>query len=127
MSKPIAYYAHSMHLYGSKQEDRDVKLLESLGYSVINPGSTEIQVELEYWMKDNSEKEAMAFFKEYAEECDLLAYRCHVDLKIPSGVMQEIDWAIAYGNPVLELPTITQARRMTLEETREYLKYNGQR
>ena len=69
----------------------------------------------------------MDLFKKYIDSCDILAYRSHVDLRIPSGVMFEVDYAIEINKPVFELPTLTTQRRMTYEETIEYLKYNGQK
>lgn len=124
------YYAHSMHLYGTPQEQRDVELLESMGFTVFNPNNPAIQNEVNSF-KTNPElfevDNVMDLFKVYIKSCDILAYRSHVDLRIPSGVLFEVDYAIEINKPVFELPTLTTQRRMTYPETIEYLKYNGQR
>lgn len=123
------YYAHSMHLYGTPQEQRDVELLESMGFTVVNPNNPKVQKDVEVFKLTQSPGtgNVMNLFKKLIETCDILAYRSHVDLRIPSGVMFEVDYAIEINKPVFELPTLTTQRRMTYEETIEYLKYNGQR
>lgn len=123
------YYAHSMHLYGTPQEQRDVELLESMGFTVVNPNNPKVQKDVEVFKLTQAPGtgNVMNLFKKLIETCDILAYRSHVDLRIPSGVMFEVDYAIEINKPVFELPTLTTQRRMTYEETIEYLKYNGQR
>lgn len=123
------YYAHSMHLYGTPQEQRDVELLESMGFTVVNPNNPKVQKDVEVFKLTQSPGtgNVMNLFKKLIETCDILAYRSHVDLRIPSGIMFEVDYAIEINKPVFELPTLTTQRRMTYEETVEYLKYNGQR
>ena len=38
------YYAHSMGLYNSPQEARDIETLENLKLEVLNPNSVEISI-----------------------------------------------------------------------------------
>lgn len=124
------YYAHSIHLYNTLQEKRDIELLESMEFEVLNPNGKIIQRQYEKFKKHPGGLyivDPMAYFKELVDRCDVTAFRSHVDLKIPSGVMYEVDYAVKIGKPVFELPTLTQSRRLTVDETREYLKYNGQR
>lgn len=126
MSKKV-YYAHSLHLYNTPQEERDVILLEQLGYEVINPNNFEIQDTYNAWCKGVADVDKMKFFEWVVKKCDVVAFRRHVDMKIPSGVMYEVDYAFSRGIPTFELPTILPSHKLTVEETREYLKYNGQR
>lgn len=35
--KPVAYYAHSMETYGTEIESKDIEVLQTLGYEVVNP------------------------------------------------------------------------------------------
>lgn len=124
------YYAHSMHLYNTFQEKRDLELLHSLGFEVLNPNSDKNQKGYEQYKNHKSGRfliDPMGYFTDLVDKCDVTAFRSHVDLKIPSGVMYEVDHAIKIGKPVFELPTLTKSRKLTLEETREYLNYNGQR
>lgn len=119
------YYAHSMHLYNTPQEIRDIQLLESLGYKVVNPNTPEVQQEVEELKKDNPEY--MDIFDKIIAKCDLLAYRCHANLKIPAGVWKEIGFAKNRDLPIIELPTLIDSRELSVNETRQYLHYNGQR
>lgn len=119
------YYAHSIHVYNTPQEKRDITLLESLGFEVYNPNNEEARLGLEKWKSDG--KHTMWFFKKLIDDCDFLAYRSHPDLSIPSGVFFEIQHAIEKKKQIIELPTITSKRVLTYEDTLKYLEYNGQR
>lgn len=123
------YYAHSMHLYNTPQEKRDIELLEKLGFEVLNPNNRNSIIEYEEWLKKNkiSDLGKMEWFEYLVNDCDCVAYRSYVDLKIPSGVLFEVEYAMKINLPVFELPTITESRRMSIKETREYSSYNGQR
>lgn len=88
------YYAHPMQLYGTPQETKDVQLLESLGFHVINPNVPE------YKTKD------MAYFCDLAAKADLVAFRSLPDGKISPGVALELKRA----RQVLELPNDTERR-----------------
>ena len=121
------YYAHSLHLYNTPQEKRDVELLENLGYEVLNPNSEEVASGFQEFRKTVDEFKYMQYFEDLVKKCDVVAFRRHVDMKIPAGVMKEVDCAIIHNIPVFELPTILQSQKMTVVETREYLGYNGQR
>jgi hypothetical protein len=66
-------------------------------------------------------------FRPLAEGCDLFVFRALPDGRIPAGVMQELMWARAVGRPILELPSGTLGRAMSVESTREYLHEVGQR
>jgi hypothetical protein len=136
MKKKI-YYAHSMSLYNTPQEKRDIELLENLGFEVVNPSSKELEKEVRNIKlcgeglrktKDEISRTIMDFFfKEVIPECDALAYRSFIDLKIGAGVSGEIKCAEKLGLPIIELPTITSARALDIEETRTYLKLLGER
>jgi len=114
------YYAHSMHLYGSAQEARDIKLLEDLGFEVVNPNTPEHQLEAK-----TSGEMTMAYFERLAERCDALAFRALPDGNISAGVFTEIIGV--EGKPVIELPWGVSRRGLSIGDTREYLKELGQR
>lgn len=121
------YYAHSMHLYNTNQEKRDVATLEKLGFEVLNPNQEEYQKGyLEYRDKHGGEN-AMDYFGLLIDKCEALAFRAHVDGKIPSGVGFEVNYAVETFVPVFELPTLIKSRNLDVEDTRLYLQLNGQR
>jgi len=121
------YYAHSMHIYNTPQELRDIELLTKMGYEVINPNKSKTQAEYDDYVMINGKNDSMKYFEYLIDKCDLLAYRSHVDLKIPSGVGYEIKYAIEKEKLIFELPTLVSERFLSLDDTRAYLRYNGQR
>jgi len=126
-SKLKCYYAHSMHIYGSLQEARDMTLLEKLGFAVINPSEKSFAAAYETWKKANPYERAMRYFEDCVMSCDVVAFRAHIDGKIPSGVGAELEAALKVGIPVIELPSLVSGRMLSLKDTVEYLKLNGQR
>jgi hypothetical protein len=139
------YYAHCMALYDTSQEARDMRLLEHLGFAVINPNNPSINVaceqrrsQLERLRDDVRPDESLAisniggiimeeFFRPMVRSCDALAFRALPDGRIPAGVTREIDWAQQDHKMVFELPSNLLSRRMSVEATREYLREIGQR
>lgn len=121
------YYAHSMHLYNTPQEKRDVELLEKLGFKVINPNSEETQKGVEEYKKIYGAENTMKYFNDILLECDALVFRAHIDGKIPAGIGYEINVILSVGRPVIELPTLLESDFMSINETRQYLALNGQR
>lgn len=127
MNKKI-YYAHSMHLYGSAQEQRDITLLESMGFTVINPSSPGVQNDFKKHNESNPNREDyMDFFAEVINHCDFVAFRPHIDGSIPSGVGYEIKKALEFNKGVIELPNLDSRRFLSVEDTRLILGYLGQR
>lgn len=121
MNKKI-YYAHCMSLYNTKQEIRDVELLEKLGYEVVNPNLSCHQENCRQFGNP------MEYFTELIKEhCEVLAFRALPDGKIPAGVLKEVQFAIDNDIPVFELPINIKLREMSLEQTRAYLMEVGQR
>lgn len=131
----IVYYAHSVHLYGTEQEQRDMRTLKQLGFEVVNPSIMAIQVRLDMAKeKYNDAKGEVDFakcmeevFYPILDECDALAYRAHIDGKISTGVGTELKYMISRGKPIFELPTIINSKFLSVEDTAEYLKYLGKR
>lgn len=131
------YYAHSMSLYNTPQESRDIKLLEDLGFEVVNPNDPMLKDEVErikfhaideQLTKDQvSERIMKHFFENVIPQCDALAYRAFIDQKIGAGVWGEIYCALELKKPVIELPTITVGRMLDIKETRNYLELLGER
>jgi hypothetical protein len=120
------YYAHCVAIYGSKQEERDVKLLESFGFEVNNPNTPEHQKG--YMKIKDADGDAMTeYFKSRVEENDILAFRANPDGNIPSGVHKEIRWAMEDGMDIIELPCGLLRRGLSYELTKEYLMDIGER
>lgn len=113
-----AYYAHSMHLYGSKQEERDISTIQSLGFTVVNPADQIHQAR---------GASAMTYFRQLVRTCQVLIFRALPDGKIGSGVAAEIAQARADNIPVLELPWGETRRVLSVEDTRSYLGELGER
>jgi hypothetical protein len=119
MNRLKCYYAHSLHLYNTSQEERDVLLLESLNFKVINPNA---QRHFEAY-----KKEGMDYFANLVKSCDVLAFRAYPNGKIPAGVHFEATFAINNDMPVFEIPWGFNRRGLSVEETREWLHELGQR
>lgn len=119
MTKKKVYFARPINLYGTKQDERDIALLSTLGFENINPNKEELQ--------RRYQKEGMTVFTEIVKDCDILAFRSFPDGKISAGVYKEIIEAVDSGLQIIELPTITETRVLSVEDTRSYLKYLGNR
>jgi hypothetical protein len=113
------YFARPINLYKTPQDERDLLLLKNLNLDVINPDKEELQ--------KRYKEEGMSVFIQAMQDCDVLAFRSFPDLKISAGVKKEIDEAIEKGKIIFELPTITENRCLSVEDTRSYLKYLGNR
>lgn len=111
------YYAHCLAIYNTLQEQRDVKLLESLGFKVVNPNQPKYQ--------EKYKTQGMFFFKKLVQSCDIIAFRSLPSGEIPAGVAAEIDNGLSI--PVIELPSGISRRTLTVNQTREYLREIGQR
>ena len=114
-----AYYARPINLYGTPQDARDIKTLETLGFEVVNPDKEELQ--------KLYAKVGMNVYLDVVNYCDLVAFRSFPDGKISAGVAKEVEQALTTGKPVLELPTITEQRVLSVNDTRSYLSYLGNR
>lgn len=121
------YYAHCQAIYGKPIEQRDIALLESLGFEVVNPGLPEHGTACKAFAAENLGFTKMDYFIKLVRGCDALAFRALYDGSIPIGVVKEIECAKHDRKPVIELPSGMQLRALTLEQTREYLGEIGQR
>jgi hypothetical protein len=113
------YYARPISLYGTKQDERDLKFLEAMGFEVNNPNKAELV--------ERYKTEGMEVYFQLVRDSDALAFRAFPDGKLGAGVYKEILVAQESGKLVIELPTITSARVLSVEDTREYLKLLGTR
>jgi len=113
------YYAHSLAIYNTQQETRDLDLITKLfiDYTIMNPNTIEVQ---------KAYKGKMDLFKIMIEECDLFIFRALPNGKIPAGIAKEIGYAQDIGMEILELPCLT-GRTMTVDDTRQFLKEIGAR
>jgi adenylate cyclase class IV len=113
------YYARPINLYNSAQDQRDIELMQRLGFEVLNPNKEKLQ--------ERYKTEGMDVFLQAVTDCDALAFRSFPDLSISAGVKKEIDKVIELNKPVIELPIITSNRVLSVEDTREYLRCIGAR
>lgn len=122
----VVYYAHTLSLYDTAQEARDILTLQDLGFTVISPNTEPIQRVV---AKAKSRgHDVMLIFEAIIQRCcDALAFRALPDGAISAGVAREIDAAAAQDLPIIELPNGLMRRALTVEQTREYLKDTGQR
>lgn len=118
-NKIKVYYARPINLYGTPQDKRDIELIEKLGFEIINPNK-EI-------LAERYKKEGMDVFLEAMKDADALAFRSFPDLSISSGVWKEINQAVEDNKMVIELPTLTTKRWLSVEDTRAYLSLLGNR
>ena len=114
-----AYFARPIHLYKTKQDERDILLIKNLGFEIVNPDKEELQ--------RRYKKEGMAVFTKAVKDCELLIFRAMPDGKISAGVFKELKQAQADDKPVLELPTILESKVLSVEDTRTYLRLIGNR
>lgn len=114
-----AYYARCMAIYGTPQEQRDWYQIEQVLKMPIIKFPRQDYIN----QKKNAGENVMeTVFKPLVFSADILFFRGLPDGRIPAGVGQEIKWAREKGIPVLELPSSTNKRTISIEETREYLR-----
>jgi hypothetical protein len=89
------FYSHSMKLYGSAAERRDIALIEKrfAGSEVVDPSALQSQVEV------GRETE---FFLMLLDTCDSLVFVRHFG-NVTMGVKPEVEHALSTGKPVYEL------------------------
>lgn len=113
------YYAHSVGIYNTPQEQRDIELLSKLEFEVLNPNQM---------VHDACYKtDGMSYFKRVMDSCDALAFRANPGGSINAGVVWELQYMLGQGKPVIELPTLVARNNLSVEDTRNYLKEMGQR
>lgn len=116
------YYAHCMNIYNTKQEERDLELLKSLGFEIINPNLEEHQNTCQHY------RNPMDYFVDLVNDhAEALAFRALPNGQIPAGVYKEIQTALHKSIPVFELPVNVELRNISVEHTRAWLKELGQR
>lgn len=126
----MIYYAHCMAIYNKPQEKEDIEILKKIGFDVLNPNSPLHSNKVNFIRGNGgSGADVMEYFKSIVEsdEIDALAFRALPDGSIPAGVAKEIDVAMQCGKPVIELPYHESRKKLTVQETRTYLKKVGQR
>ncbi len=116
------YYAHPITLYNTPQEERDLAFLNFLWpeAEIYNPNS-----------KHDTKKYkefGMQWFLDRVGDCDLVVFRSFPGGKIGAGVWSEIEYGETICEiPVMEIPIIMESRRLTVDDTREYLNHGGKR
>ena len=124
--KKKVYYAHSMALYNTPQEQRDIQTLLDLGFAVYNPNNPIVASQCERHKKEDGDY-MEKIFGPLILDCKALAFRAFGDGKIGAGVMKEIKMADEYGIPIFELPSAISERGLSVAVTRERLSELGQR
>lgn len=142
--KRIVYYAHCQSIYNTPQEQRDLELLKTLGFEVLNPNEKEHQEKAAAIKKETMEQGAqldkdrfvdarpafwrdiasskvMQYFEGLVNVSDFVAFRALPDGRIPAGIAKEI----SLGKPCFELPSGIIKRIISVAETREYLQETG--
>jgi hypothetical protein len=114
------YYAHGVNLYGTEQEDRDMRMLSDLGLCPENPNQLIHQ-------EGYKEKGMLYFVEEILPKMYACAFRGYPDGSIPAGVAKEVSFFLDKDLPVFELPHFALRRILTVGETRLYLRECGQR
>jgi hypothetical protein len=119
------YYAHCIAIYNTHQEKRDLATLRALGFEIFNPNQPRIDQTVRD-LKEAKVENYMDVFKGLVSNCQAFAFRALPGGAIPAGVQKELDWAIEMGLPIIELPTLV-GRKLSLDDTRQYLAEIGQR
>ena len=115
----LAYYARPMNIYHTPQEERDKMEIGKGGFIPIEIDKPAIQrVAVE---------SGMDVFRAMVLSADALFFRGFADGSIGAGVGKEIEWAREAGLPVFELPSQTDRRVLSVEDTRAMLAELGQR
>lgn len=121
MRKLKCYYAHTMTSYGSTIEEQDLGTLQSLGFEILNPNHPDHQLGCEQYADLNGKDKIMEYFGNLVMSCDVIAFRSLPNSDILSGVAFEIQKALEYSIPVIELPCSLNNRMMEYPETKQYL------
>lgn len=119
MGNMKVYYAHCKAIYNTPLEQRDIKLLQSLGFEVDNPNDDKHKIG---WTKYK-----MKYADKVVPKANLVAFRSLPDGTIPAGVAYELNIAYAKDIPVIELPHFHGRKVLNVEETRRYIREIGQR
>ena len=115
------YYAHTMLSYNSTIEKQDIELLERLGFEVINPNQKWIQEGCNDYIAEHGRENAMDYFKEIINNCELVAFRSNPDGSILSGIAFELKYAVETAKPIIELPCSLESRMWDYPKTKKYL------
>jgi hypothetical protein len=121
----VIYYAHSIAIYNTPQEDRDMELFKSLGLKVYNPNNpcdAEAYRRVGMGHFDNLLREAIPLGKFIG-----LAFRANIDGSINAGIAREVETARELGAPIIELPSNISRRTLDVETTRGILREQGVR
>ena len=113
------YFARPISNYKTLQDQRDIELIQSLGFELLNPDKEEFA--------EKYKTEGMSAFYNAISQCDGVIFRSFVDGNISAGVYGEICYAVENNKFVLELPTISSKRVLCVDDTRTYLKLLGNR
>jgi hypothetical protein len=75
------YYARPMSYYDTQFDNDTIKMLQKLGFEVVNPNNP--------WLSANAKVSGMTEFIKLVKTCDALAFYSFPDHKIGAGVANE--------------------------------------
>jgi len=116
------YYAHPISMYETPLEQEDLDMLKRLHpLAIIYNPATDLKSNKGY------KKYGMEYFYKIIDDCVYLYFRSFSNGKIGAGVWGEIKRAKSVHCEVIEIPTLSKDRKLSIEDTREYLKHDGKR
>lgn len=116
-----AYYARPISIDGTPQFDRDIKLIEMIGFVPTPSPEDKIEILKQYKIV------GMEAFRESVETSDILIFRAFPDGSIGTGVYKEIKWALDKNIPIIEIPRQIERRKLSVDDTRSMLEELGNR
>ena len=116
-----AYYARPISIDGTPQAERDFALIRAMGFEPWPVDEEKARALVAY------RKVGMVAFSPYVESSAVLFFRAFPDGSIGAGVAKEIEWAVAAGVPVVEIPRQIARRTLSVDDTKAMLAELGQR
>lgn len=122
-----AYYARPISIDDTPQYERDIQLINSLGFDAWPSPEEKIKILDDYNKRKERGEEPMPAFQAAVLECQCVVFRSFPDGSIGAGVYKEIEYAREAGIPVVEIPRQIDRRAIGVNETRAMLEELGQR
>jgi histidyl-tRNA synthetase len=111
--------------YHTKTEALHVKLLEQMGFEVINPSGPIFDAEVKRMKRDGkTSTQIMNYFIEVVEECDHLAFSTTKKNTVSAGVAEEIKAMKKKGGTVIQLPDLKKIKKMSIADTVSHIRSN---
>jgi hypothetical protein len=109
--------------YHTKTEALHIKLLENMGFTVINPSGPRYEKKVKNLKAEGkTSSEIMDYFVEVVKNCDHLAFSTTKDGKVSAGVMKEIETMKEEGGSIVQLPDLNSLESMNISDTRKHIR-----